>query len=143
MFDSYHTHVCQVHHDRMRHEEVDRHFIKENIEKGIISISYVPTFEQVADLLTRGLVRPVLEKLVGKLGIFNIFQPSLRESVEELVQVRVRLFALNGSLNLNGSDLNPLSVFVFLFLFFKIYYLLIDLIRSGLVWSLNHSDFFY
>ena len=61
-----------VHHDRTKHVEVDRHFIKEKIE-GVISMTYVPTSQQTADLLTKGLVKPVFEKLVDKLRMFNAF----------------------------------------------------------------------
>ncbi|KAH9796154.1 retrovirus-related pol polyprotein from transposon RE1 [Citrus sinensis] len=64
-----------VHHDRTKHVEVDRHFIKEKIE-GVISMTYVPTSQQTADLLTKGLVKPVFEKLVDKLGMFNVFCPA-------------------------------------------------------------------
>lgn len=62
-----------VHHDRTKHVEVDRHFIKEKIEEGVISMTYVPTSQQTTDLLTKGLVKPVFEKLVDKLGMFNVF----------------------------------------------------------------------
>ena len=62
-----------VHHDRTKHVEVDRHFIKEKIEEWTIYMVYVPTSEQTADLLTKPLTRPVFEKLVDKLGMFNFF----------------------------------------------------------------------
>ena len=32
-----------VQHDRTKHIEIDRHFIKEKLEKGIILIPYVPS----------------------------------------------------------------------------------------------------
>ena len=44
-----------MHHNHIKHVEVDMHFIKEKIEKEIVSMSYVPTSEQVADLLTKVL----------------------------------------------------------------------------------------
>jgi len=65
-----------VQHGRTKHVEVDRHFIKEKIEEGIICMTYVPTADQVADLLTKGLGRPMFEKLVDKLGMFNVFSPA-------------------------------------------------------------------
>ena len=58
-----------VHHDRTKHVEVDRHFIKEQIEEGVIKITYVPTAEQTTDCLTNDLFRPAYEKLLDKLGI--------------------------------------------------------------------------
>lgn len=44
-----------VHHDRTKHVEVDRHFISEKIENGIINLSYISTQLQVTDILTKAL----------------------------------------------------------------------------------------
>lgn len=49
-----------VHHDRTKHVEVDKHFLKEKIENGVIYMAYVPTTQQVAELLTKGLAKPFL-----------------------------------------------------------------------------------
>jgi len=65
-----------VHHDRTKHVEVDRHFIKERIEEGTVVMSYVPTTEQAVDILTKGLSRPLFEKLVDKLGMYNLYSPT-------------------------------------------------------------------
>ena len=65
-----------VHHDRTKHVEVDRHFIKEKIDKGTICITYLPTSEQAADLLTKGLGNPLFKKLVGKLGMYDLYNPA-------------------------------------------------------------------
>jgi hypothetical protein len=35
--------------------EIDRFFIKEKLDAGIIKINYIPTGQQVADCLTKGL----------------------------------------------------------------------------------------
>ena len=65
-----------VHHDRTKHVEVDRHFIKEKIEAGLITVNYIPTAHQTADILTKALYKPVFEKLVDKLGMFNVYIPA-------------------------------------------------------------------
>ena len=62
-----------MHHDRTKHVEVDRHFIKEKIEDGTICMTYVPTSNQTADLLTKGLYRPLFERLVDRLGMYNLY----------------------------------------------------------------------
>ncbi|KAM2392165.1 hypothetical protein ACFX1X_035690 [Malus domestica] len=41
-----------VQHDRTKHVEVDRHFIKEKLERKIVSIPFVKSEEQLADVLT-------------------------------------------------------------------------------------------
>lgn len=63
-------------HDRTKHVEVDKHFIKEKIEGGQICMIYVPTDEQVADILTKGLPRKQFDKLTSKLAMEDIFQPA-------------------------------------------------------------------
>ena len=40
-------------HDMTKHIEVDKHFIKERVDVGVICISHLPTTEQTADMLTR------------------------------------------------------------------------------------------
>nr|KYP51535.1 Copia protein [Cajanus cajan] len=44
-----------VQHDRTKHIEVDRHFIKEKLDSGLICTPYVSTQGQLADILTKGL----------------------------------------------------------------------------------------
>ncbi|KAE8723356.1 MORC family CW-type zinc finger protein 3 isoform 2 [Hibiscus syriacus] len=44
-----------VQHDMTKHVEIDRHFIKERLENGDICIPFVPSSEQLADVLTKGL----------------------------------------------------------------------------------------
>jgi hypothetical protein len=44
-----------VQHERTKHVEIDKFFIKDNIDAGIISLAYVRSGEQVADHLTKGL----------------------------------------------------------------------------------------
>ena len=43
-----------VQHDRTKHAEIDRFFIKEKLDAGIISIEYVSSGQQIADYLTEG-----------------------------------------------------------------------------------------
>ncbi|XP_028086199.1 uncharacterized protein LOC114287116 [Camellia sinensis] len=62
-----------VHHDRTKHVEIDRHFIKEKIEEGVFQVSYTPTNYQKADILTKALARVNFEDLTEKLGLINIY----------------------------------------------------------------------
>ena len=39
-----------IHHDCTKHVEIDRHFIKEKIDEGIVELSYVPSSQQVVDV---------------------------------------------------------------------------------------------
>ncbi|KAK0577899.1 hypothetical protein LWI29_001989 [Acer saccharum] len=65
-----------IHHDRTKHVEIDRHFIKEKVEAGILSLIYTPTHLQVADVLTKALPRIKFEELTSKLGMIDIYYPA-------------------------------------------------------------------
>ena len=64
-----------VQHDRTKHIEVDRHFIKEKLDSGLICTPYVPSLGQLADILTKGLCTPNFDRIICKLGMDNIYSP--------------------------------------------------------------------
>nr|CAN60523.1 hypothetical protein VITISV_010158 [Vitis vinifera] len=63
----------QGHIGRTKHVEVDRHFIIEKLEKGVISIKYIPIDQQVVDILIKGLPGPAFNFLTSKLGLIDIY----------------------------------------------------------------------
>ncbi|KAA0051972.1 reverse transcriptase [Cucumis melo var. makuwa] len=65
-----------VQHDRTKHVEIDRHFIKERLDSRSIGIPYIPSSQQVADVLTKGLLKPNFNFCVSKLGLINIYVPT-------------------------------------------------------------------
>lgn len=65
-----------VQHDRTKHVEVDKHFIKEKIEEGTICMTYVPTTRQTADVFTKGQPQQLFEDLISKLDMINIYNPT-------------------------------------------------------------------
>ena len=60
-------------HDRTKNIEVDRHFIKEKMEKGVVRMSYVPSEHQLVDILTKGLNSSMFHDPVFKLGMEDIY----------------------------------------------------------------------
>jgi hypothetical protein len=65
-----------IHHDRTKHIEIDRHFIKEKLDKGIICLPYVKSASQVADVLTKGLPEKMFSAFCTKMGLYDVFAPS-------------------------------------------------------------------
>ena len=58
-----------VQHDRTKHVEIDRHFIKEKLENKIISLPFVRSKDQLADILTKAVASEVFNNTLCKLGI--------------------------------------------------------------------------
>ena len=65
-----------VHHDRTKHIEIDRHFIKEKLDGGVICLPYVKSASQVADVLTKGLPVKIFSAFCSKMGLYDVFAPS-------------------------------------------------------------------
>jgi hypothetical protein len=53
-----------VQHDRTKYIEVDKHFIKEKLDSGLICALYVSSQSNLADLLTKGLNYNIFERIV-------------------------------------------------------------------------------
>ena len=65
-----------VQHDRNKYDEIDGHFIKERLDNGSICIPYIPSSQQVVDILTKGLLRQSFDSCVTKLGFIDIYVPT-------------------------------------------------------------------
>nr|GEV56688.1 putative copia-type protein [Tanacetum cinerariifolium]GEW15665.1 putative copia-type protein [Tanacetum cinerariifolium] len=64
-----------VQHDRTKHVEVDRHFIKEKLEVVIIKLPFVKSEDQLADILTKAMGMVILHKCLNKL---NFSDPTIQ-----------------------------------------------------------------
>ena len=60
-----------VQHDRTKHMEVDRLFIKENIEAKVVEMPYIKSEDQLADILTKAVTSKSFREVLGKLSIGN------------------------------------------------------------------------
>ncbi|KAH9803317.1 reverse transcriptase Ty1/copia-type domain-containing protein [Citrus sinensis] len=67
-----------VFHARMKHIELDVHFVHEKVAKGSLFTQYVPSHLQIADTLTKPLGKHQFLTLRTKLGVHRMSLPSLR-----------------------------------------------------------------
>ena len=65
-----------VQHDRTKHVEIDRFFIKEQLNRGVLTLSYVKSEEQLADCLTKGSGSREYDIFCNKMGMIDIYRPS-------------------------------------------------------------------
>ncbi|KAM2879538.1 hypothetical protein FF1_015021 [Malus domestica] len=65
-----------VQHDKTKHVEVDRHFIKEKLKKKIVSIPFVNSEEQLANVLTHVVCSRKFDDSFVKLGMCDIYAPT-------------------------------------------------------------------
>ena len=62
-------------HDRTKLVNVDKHFIKQKLDSGLICMLCIPTLEQIADILTKeGLPKKQFDNFVSKLAMEDIFK---------------------------------------------------------------------
>jgi hypothetical protein len=65
-----------VQHDRTKHVEVDRYFIKEKLEEKLIEVPHVRSQDQLADVLTKALSNQTFNDCLNKLGMSDIYAPT-------------------------------------------------------------------
>ena len=61
-----------VYHDRMKHVNIDRFYIQDHLEQGILKTEHVSFEDQCADIFTKGLPVKTMRRLTSKLGVQSI-----------------------------------------------------------------------
>ncbi|GJU50217.1 putative reverse transcriptase domain-containing protein [Tanacetum coccineum] len=72
-----------VQHSRAKHIDVRYHFIKEQVENGIVELYFVRTEYQLADIFTKPLPRERFNFLIEKLGMRSMSSETLKRLTEE------------------------------------------------------------
>ncbi|KAJ9567440.1 hypothetical protein OSB04_003406 [Centaurea solstitialis] len=58
-----------VQHQRTKHIELDIHFVREHVQKGLVRILHMPSRFQIADIFTKGLPRVLFDDFRSSLSI--------------------------------------------------------------------------
>ncbi|GKB38955.1 hypothetical protein Tco_0883897, partial [Tanacetum coccineum] len=69
---------------RSKHIDIRYHFIKENVENGVIELYFVNTKYQLADIFTKALCRERIEFLSDKLGMKTMSPDTLKKLAGEV-----------------------------------------------------------
>nr|GEX05588.1 hypothetical protein [Tanacetum cinerariifolium] len=73
-----------VQHSRSKHIDIRYHFIKEQVENGVIELYFVNTEYQLADLFTKALGSDRIEFLINKLGMKSFTLETLKHLTDEV-----------------------------------------------------------
>ncbi|GJY07846.1 hypothetical protein Tco_0374900 [Tanacetum coccineum] len=72
-----------VQHSRAKHIDVCYHFIKEQVENGIVELYFVRTEYQLADIFVKPLPRERFNFLIEKMGMRSMSPETLKRLTEE------------------------------------------------------------
>jgi len=55
-----------IKHDRMKHIEIDKHFIKKKLDGGLIVTRHIPTWSQIVNVFTKELLNARFQRSYWK-----------------------------------------------------------------------------
>ncbi|GKB96521.1 retrovirus-related pol polyprotein from transposon TNT 1-94 [Tanacetum coccineum] len=71
-----------VQHYRSKHIDIRHHFIRDQVEKGVVELYFVKTNYQLADIFTKALLRERFEFLLPRLGMKSMTLKTLKRLLE-------------------------------------------------------------
>ena len=61
-----------VYHDQMKHVKIDRFYIQDHLEQGVLKNEHVTSEEQCEDIFNKGLPTKTMQYLISKLRMRSI-----------------------------------------------------------------------
>ncbi|CAL2277183.1 unnamed protein product [Prunus armeniaca] len=61
-----------IYHSRIKHLDIDFHFVRERVQRNDLTVQYIPTEEQLADVFTKGLHSPVFLSHCANMRLGNL-----------------------------------------------------------------------
>ena len=65
-----------VHHERSKHIAMRHHFLRGKVEDKTVKLDFVPSADNLADILTKALPQPAFERLKEQMGISKYQSPA-------------------------------------------------------------------
>ena len=59
-----------------KHIEIDCHFIRDKVLRGVISTPHVSSSDQLADIFMKSIIGVSYDYLGSKLGMFDLYGPA-------------------------------------------------------------------
>ncbi|GKG04957.1 hypothetical protein Tco_0315344 [Tanacetum coccineum] len=72
-----------VQHSRSKYIDIRFHFIKEQVENGVVELYFINTEYQLADIFTKALSRERIEFFINKLGMRSFTPKTLKQMTDE------------------------------------------------------------
>nr|GEY57507.1 retrovirus-related Pol polyprotein from transposon TNT 1-94 [Tanacetum cinerariifolium] len=72
-----------VQHSQSKHIDIRFHFIKEQVENGVVKLYFVNTEYQLAEIFTKALCRERIKFLINKLGMQSFTSETLQQLADE------------------------------------------------------------
>ncbi|GJV10439.1 retrovirus-related pol polyprotein from transposon TNT 1-94, partial [Tanacetum coccineum] len=76
-----------VQHSRSKHIDIRFHFIKEQVENGVVELYFVNTEYQLENIFTKALGRERIEFLINKLGMRSFTPETLKQLADETEEI--------------------------------------------------------
>ena len=86
-----HLSLNPINHSRMKHIQINLHFVRDLVHKGSLQVKHVHTQDQIADLLTKPLSRQRTELQRNKIGLTDgslILLGHIREACKDPIQIK-------------------------------------------------------